>query len=225
MYFSKSIESVIYHTSSQIDYYKIYFPWLVNKSKFIRFGTDYDYFTEIMNRIPEDKCEKEFCICVGYNKRDWDTVISAYKLAKPANLNLRLIGHVDKKYSDIEGVEQIGFVPVKELIRYIKMAKFSILPLKSFNYSYGQMTLMQQMLMRKCVITAKVPSVVDYVEDGKTAILYEPENAAQLAEKILLINKDEELRVKIATNAERYIREECNEKIMALQIEEELSCI
>ena len=40
---------------------------------------------------------------------------------------------------------------------------------KSFNYSYGQMTLMQQMALGKCVVAAKVPSLVDYVENGKTA--------------------------------------------------------
>ena len=41
---SKSIDSLIYHTSSQLDYYRKFFPWLVEKSQFIRFGTDLEFF-------------------------------------------------------------------------------------------------------------------------------------------------------------------------------------
>lgn len=31
----KAFDYMVYHTSSQIDYYKDQFPWLVHKSKFI----------------------------------------------------------------------------------------------------------------------------------------------------------------------------------------------
>ena len=43
---SRSIDGFIYHTSSQIKYYEKFFPWIVDKSQFIRFGTDAEYFTE-----------------------------------------------------------------------------------------------------------------------------------------------------------------------------------
>jgi len=41
---SKSLDGVIYHTKVQKKYYEKCHPWLVDKSKFIPFGTDPEYF-------------------------------------------------------------------------------------------------------------------------------------------------------------------------------------
>ena len=221
-YASHSIDGIIYHTSSQREYYKKFFPWIVDRSQFIKFGTDYEFFTSNLKDCMEtskDTEKNEYCICVGYSKRDWDTVVKAFQMADTGNLTLKLVGHIDEKYNNIANIEQIGFVSINELMNLIMNAKFSVLPLKSYNYSYGHMTLMQQMAMRKCVITSKVPSLVDYVEDKKTALLYEPENAEQLADILKLINSDDNLRTEIEENAARYIREINNETTMAKVIE------
>ena len=125
-----------------------------------------------------------------------------------------------QKRKDFFYIEQIPFVPIKELMNQIYNARFSILPLESFNYSYGQMTLMQQMALEKCVITAKVPSLLDYVEDEKTAILYCPKDVNDLKKKIQLVVSNESLREDIGKRARRFLENECNEKIMAMQIED-----
>lgn len=214
---SKSVDGLIYHTSSQLDYYRKFFPWLVEKSQFIRFGTDLEFFDPAALTDAEDK--NKYILCVGYAKRDWDTLVKAYRQLN-TDLTLRLVGHVCDGYRDVPGVEQIPFVPIKELIGQIYNAAFCALPLESFNYSYGQMTLMQQMALGKCVVAAKVPSLVDYVEDGKTAVLYEPCNAADLADKLEKLSKDETLRMDIAETGKRFLREKCCEPIMAEEIEE-----
>ena len=217
---SKSLDYVIYHTSNQRHYYEKFFPWIVDKSQFIRFGTDADFFAKQEDCLIEHEEEKKpFCICVGYSKRDWNTVIKAFQMANANNLRLKLVGHVNPAYEDIPGVEQIGFIPIRDLMQEIRRAKFSILPLLSFNYSYGQMTLMQQMALGKCVIVAKVPSLVDYMEDGVTTLVYEPKNFRQLADLINKVNNDEALRNSIGENARKFICNECNEKIMAKEIE------
>ena len=43
-YASHSIDGVIYHTSSQKGYYEKCFPWLLERARFIRFGTDSLFF-------------------------------------------------------------------------------------------------------------------------------------------------------------------------------------
>lgn len=213
---SRSIDGLIYHTSSQIEYYKAFFPWIVEKSRFIRFGTDTGFFDPVALGKAEDR--NSYALCVGYAKRDWDTVVDAYQQMK-TDVKLRMIGHIDEKYSGIRGVEQIPFMPIKELISQIYNARFCVLPLESFNYSYGQMTLMQQMALEKCVVAARVPSLVDYVEDGETAVLYEPRNATELAEKMDRINTDDSLRVSISKEGRRYLTEKCCESIMSKEIE------
>ena len=229
---SRSINGFIYHTSSQIKYYEKFFPWIVDKAKFIRFGTDAEYFSPKKSELIETYASGEeykglgeipYCICVGYSKRDWDTVIKAFELCRPDNLRLLLVGHVEDKYKDIANVEQMGFVSIDELKKLIIGAQFGILPLKSYNYSYGQMTLLQQMAMGKCVIVSKVPSLVDYFEEGVTACSYEPENAEDLAKVIIRVNSDVEAANTIGENASRYVKCGNNEEVMALEIEKVLN--
>lgn len=214
---SKSIDGIIYHTSSQIEYYKKYFPWVVEKSKFIRFGTDLEFFNPAELEKSEDNTQ--YMICVGYSKRDWKTLVEAYRQIDTP-IKLRLVGHVDEAYEGINGVEQVPFVPVKDLIQQIYNAKFCILPLESFNYSYGQMTLMQQMALGKCVVAARVPSLVDYVVEDQTVVMYESQNVEDLCRCINNIINNIELKKKIAQNAVIWLKEECNEAIMAKEIEE-----
>lgn len=213
---SKSIDGIIYHTSSQIGYYKKFFPWIVEKSKFIKFGTDLEFFDSSV--LKENKDNGNYIICLGYSKRDWDTVINAYQRLD-TDVKLRLVGHVEDKYREIKGVEQVPFLPIREVIDEIYNSRFCVLPLESFNYSYGQMTLMQQMALGKCVIAAKVPSLVDYIEDGKTAVMYEPKNVKELAYKMQALIEEEFERERIAYSGKRYLEEQCNEVIMATEIE------
>lgn len=214
---SKSIDGVIYHTSSQISYYEKFFPWLVKKSQFIRFGTDMEFFDPAELATTKDR--GGYMICVGAAKRDWDTLVRAYQMLD-TDVKLRLIGRVDERYAEIPGVEQVPFVPIRELINQIHNAAFAVLPLEQFNYSYGQMTLMQQMALGKCVVAARVNSLVDYVTHGETAVLYEPKNAEDLAEKMRMLLKNPELRDNIAETGKQYMNVHCNEKTMAKEIEE-----
>lgn len=213
---SESMDGVIYHTSSQEEYYNKFFPWIVEKSKFIRFGTDMDFFDPADLQDAEDK--DTYIICVGYSKRDWNTVVRAYQMLQ-TDVKLRFVGHVEEKFERVPGIEQIPFVPIKELIRQIYNAKFSVLPLESFNYSYGQMTLMQQMALGKCVVAARVPSLVDYIYDGETALLYEPQNAEDLAKQMRMALENAQLRQNVEKNAREWLSVQCNEEIMAEKIE------
>ena len=213
---SKSIDGLLYHTGSQRDYYQRFYPWIVPKSQFVRFGTDLDFFDPAELKDSDDK--DTYIVCVGAAKRDWKTVIAAYRKLN-TNIKLRIIGRVEEQYRGIPGIEQIPHIPIKELIDQIYNACFAVLPLQIFNYSYGQMTLLQQMALGKCVIAAKVPSLVDYIEDFQTAVLYEPEDADDLARKMETLLDNPELSQKIAQNGQKWLREKCNERIMARQVE------
>ena len=212
---SKSIDGLIYHTSSQKEYYEQFFPWLVDRSRFIRFGTDLEFFNpDELQRTDE---YGKYFICVGAAKRDWDTLVTAYQMLD-TDMKLRLVGRVDEKYQGIKGVEQIPFVPIKELINQIYNAAFAVLPLEQFNYSYGQMTLMQQMALGKCVVAARVNSLVDYIGED-TTVLYEPGNASDLAEKLKTVIDDAALCEEIAAKGRQYLHDACNERVMAEEIE------
>lgn len=212
---SKSIDSLIYHTSTQREYYSRFFPWLVGKSRFLRYGADIDFYNE---PTEEEKADKPYFICIGYSKRDWPTLIEAYKQID-TDVTLKLVGHVEEEYTGIKNIEQIPFVSINELISLISGSIAGILPLEAFNYSFGQMTLLQQMALGKCVITADVPSIRDYVNDGDTAITYKPKNVDDLIKKIVNVLENHDLRKQIGLNAREWVRNNCNEQIMASEIE------
>lgn len=213
---SRSIDGVIYHTSSQINYYREFFPWLVDKAQFVPFGTDLDFFQD--RNVKAFEGESPYFTCIGAGKRDWETLVNAYSQIE-TNVRLKIIGHVDERFADVHGVDMIPHVPVRSMMSYIKGALFCALPLEVYNYSYGQMTFMQQMAMGKCVIAAKAPSLVDYAEDGRSALFYEPKNVDQCRRVLQRVMGDAEFRDRIAREAPKWLEEHRNERLMALAIE------
>lgn len=129
-YVSKSIDGIIYHTKCQKEYYEKYYPRLANKSEFIRFGTDLEFFDS--GSLKKSNDYGKYIVCIGASRRDWDTLIKAYKLLD-TDLELRIIGHTDEKYNGIDGVKQIPFIPVTDMINQIYNARLCVLPLEAFN--------------------------------------------------------------------------------------------
>ena len=215
-YVSKSIDGIIYHTKCQKEYYEKHYPWLANKSEFIRFGTDLNFFDPSDLSISQDN--NKYILCVGAARRDWDTLVEAYKTLN-TDLELRILGNISPEYEGIPGVRQISHVPVREMINQIYNARLCVLPLKEYNFSYGQMTFLQQMALGKCVISAAVPSLEGYAENGKTAVFYQPENGESCAEAIRSVLDNPQLENSIINNAKEYLATECNEAGMAKQIE------
>ena len=235
---SKSLDGVIYHTAMQEEYYKKCHPWLLDKSKYIAFGTDAEFFedagrnVEMYGDVKKDsenfkdagrdkntknKVANPYILSIGYNKRDWDTLIKAYEKLD-TEVELHLLGN-DSWKSDNPKIKILAPVPVKEMMQMIEGSLFGVLPLKWFNYSYGQMTLMQQMAMGKSVIVSEVPSVKDYVKHNVDACFYPPEDVDALAEQMKLLLEDGSLRERIGQEAAKTIKEKNNEKIMAEEIE------
>ena len=213
---SKSLDGVIYHTEIQKKYYEKCHPWLVNKAKFIVFGTDPEYFSQNREEI-DNEMEKPYILCVGYSKRDWITLIKAYENLA-TDISLRLIGNKNIKVNNpkIEIFDKISIVQLKHQIRG---ALFCVLPLESFNYSYGQMTLLQQMALGKAIVAADAPSLSAYTEK-ETLLLYEPGNEEMLKREMQKLINDPKLRAELGNRAERVVQTVFNEKNMALGIEQ-----
>lgn len=223
---SKSLDGVIYHTASQKAYYEKCHPWLLPKSRFIPFGTDTEFFApdeEMRDRAGQ---AEPYILCVGYYKRDWDTLLAAYRQLAESRFDkmvegirqvrLRLIGNRNIR-TEIEGVEVLDQVSVTELKRQIQNALFCVLPLQQFNYSYGQMTLLQQMVLGKAVIAANVSSIQAYKREGNL-MLYEPEDVEGLAACMGELLSNVEKREQMERKARESVLNVYNEQNMAKEI-------
>ncbi len=241
----RSIDGIIYHTPSQINYYRKCHPWIMKKAVYIPFGTDTEFFDNDPDAV--DDTEKTdighdtsdtssgYILCAGYNKRDWETLMEAHLLSGK-KLPLRFLGDksliekILEKYRDYDNesishclnklnIEVCDGVAVTEFINQVRNAAFCVLPLKSVNYSYGQMTMLQQMALGKAVIAADVPSLQPYFKEGVN-IKYEPENIEDLAEKINRLSKDLNACDEMGSRAAKLVQSEFNEKQMAEKIED-----
>lgn len=215
-YSSKAFDYMIYHTSSQQQYYKDQFPWLSNKSQFVLLGVDYEYWK---NKIyPDIKEKNSYIVCVGYRKRDWKTLLEAYDKAKIKE-DLYLIGNPDLK-SENPKVKVLPFIPIEELMTYIVNSKFSVIPLDDFNYSFAQLTLLQQMALGVPILAADVPAIRDYANESSGVKSYIPYNADSLREKLLYMSEisSDEL-VQMGQNNIEAVKSTLSEQDMAKKIE------
>lgn len=213
---SKAFDYMVYHTSSQMEYYKQQFPWLIDKCKFIHVGVDYDYWKS--KKYPELDEKDTYIVCVGYRKRDWNTLLKAYDRAK-INESLYLIGNPDIKCEN-PNVKVLPFIPIDKLMTYIVNSKFSVIPLDDFNYSFGQLTLLQQMALGIPILAADVPAIRDYTNASDGVISYKSYDVQDLKKKLIRFSElsKEEMKQMKESNIE-VIKTLLSEKQMAREFE------
>ncbi len=213
----ESVSCVIYHARIQESYYRECLPSLWERCRYVPIGVDQVYFR------PQEVKEEDYIFCAvhqGLKSRDWPTLMEAFgKLHIPTEL--RVVGIERARRSDLRGrripenVEFYPFAPLPKLKDFISRSRFVVLPLPYHAHSHGQLSLLEPMAMGKAVIVSKVPGIIDYVEDGKTAILYDPYNAEDLKEKVeFLLNNPQEAR-RIGKEARRAVELYYNEENMA----------
>lgn len=215
-YISHSLNCVIYHTKCQQEYYKKYYPWLEGKTFFVPFGIDYNFVSSIKTK---NNNRGKYIICIGAGDfRDRDTLVKAFEGLK-TDVKILFVGQITEKYNNIPFIEQVGKVSFTKMVEYIDNALFCVLPLEIHKYSYGQMTLLDQMSRKKCVLTVKAPSFEGYVENGKDVLFYEEKNVIDCQKKLKFLLENEYFRDQIALNAQNKVKEIINEKNMARTIE------
>ena len=70
-------------------------------------------------------------------------------------------------------------------MEYIYNSALSIIPLDDFNYSFAQLTILQQMVLGTNIIAADVPALRDYIKCSKGVTTYKPYDAEDLSKKMV----------------------------------------
>lgn len=130
-----------------------------------------------------------------------DTLIQAIGLleVKPETY---IVGGGDlyKSYGNIkslpDNVHLLGFLENKKLVGCINAAKIIVLP---YHEATGTMTVCQAFYYGKPVIASDVGVLPEYVGNG--GLIFEHGNAKQLAECILMLLNDEQIRKEFSENA------------------------
>jgi len=90
-----------------------------------------------------------------------------------------------------------GKIPNEEISKYMMASDIFVLP--SLSESFGIVNL-EAMACGLPIVATRVGGIPEIVEDEENGFLVEPKNPEQIAEKILLLFKNEELSKKISNN-------------------------
>lgn len=82
----------------------------------------------------------------------------------------------------------------------------------------------EAMASKKPVVVPDINGIPEVVTDGETGLLFKPKDSAELAEKILLLLNDANLRIKLGENAYNRVVPEFSDKIMVDSIDK-LYCL
>lgn len=207
----KSVKGLIYHASSQKKHYDRYFSSLSQRSFFVPFGVDIEFFK------PLDVRQEDYILSIGYKFRDWFTLINAFSRIN-TKTSLKIVGPKDLNIGLSDKVHVQPYVPIDILKELIAKAKFIVLPLVDLPYAHGQMTLLQSMSMGKAVIVTKVPSIIDYVSNGEDALFVKLKDIVDMRNKIeYLMNNPDEI-IRLGKNARETVENKFTEKNMAESI-------
>jgi len=121
-----------------------------------------------------------------------------------------------KKLDIEENIKFLGFVSEDEKYAYYKSVDVCVFPSR---YEPFGIVLLEAMACGKPVITSNVGGIPFVVEDGKTGLLFESENVEDLAEKIVILLKDEKLRRKMGDAGLERVKEFTWNKITEQTVE------
>lgn len=149
----------------------------------------------IPNFINLEECQPAehssgYCLFAGrlVTIKGLKTLIEAAKLNRKAKILIagdgELTDEIRKAIDEhhLENVTLLGFVEPKELIRLIAMSNFTVFP--SEWYENHPMSIIESFACGKPVIASNIGALPDLVKDGWNGLLFEPGNAAQLANQI-----------------------------------------
>ena len=205
--------TIIIHSSNQTLLYERLYPKLLPKVKFIPFGVDFEYFKNISTH----NIIGEYVMSFGYYKRDYPTLLSVWKDYKIQTC-LKIVGFIADKMQ-YENVTFINKLPFYNLVKMINNSKIIIIPLPEYNYSYGQMSILQSMALGKVVITMKTTSTVDYIKNAPGVFAVPVNSKAALAECVMktLSLPDNEL-ILLGKANQTHVKKYFCEEIMAQQV-------
>ena len=92
------------------------------------------------------------------------------------------------------------------------MAAFNVAVLATYCETFG-LVLVEAMSTGTAVIGTRAGGVPEIIEDGVTGLMFEPDNSAELAEKILSLYTNKDLRSKLANAGRQSVKERFDEKM------------
>lgn len=204
--------AVIVHSSRQLGLYRNHYPNLVERSVFIPFGVDFDYFYKAQTADV-----KKRVVAFGYAKRDFATLCKAFDSSPDSEYTLHIVGDVSmaEEFAHNHKIVFHEKKPISELMEFLSESAIVAIPLPEYQYSYGQMSFLQSMAMQKPMIVTDTTSSHDYISGAPGVLAPKPYDVDDMRNCLaeMMSKSDDELLRMGKANAE-YVRTYFNEAQM-----------
>jgi glycosyltransferase involved in cell wall biosynthesis len=197
-----------------------------NRVRVIPFGVDHRYFSPLPT-VPQ---RKGLILAVGeVRTRDYASLFQAVD-GLPVDVLVAASGswYARTKQTKVQvqpprNVVVSGHFGPEELRRLYAQSQFVVLPITDVPFSAGVTSLLEAMSMERAVIVTRSRGIMDYVEDGVTALVVSPGNAAELRRAIVFLLAHPEQARRLGRNARQRIEQELNLDLYVDRIAETLS--
>jgi len=196
------------HYFRDLSGYEKYFGISPERSEYVPFKPNLRYRVE-----SKPNPEGEYVLCLGYSMRDYETFFGAVgTLGYPSAIAAPDFAELRRHHSRF--ARSLNEVPAnvrllpddgsqESLVRMLQGARLAVIPiLKSSLCASGIGIYLNSMLLGKCVLVSCGPGASDVLTDQ--ALLFEPEDAQDLAVAIQRAWNDEELRESTAARGHAY---------------------
>jgi glycosyltransferase involved in cell wall biosynthesis len=192
------------------------FPHLREKMTVIHNSVNVAELNGLM-RNKADGVHRRYVLCVAAHneKKAIDVLIQAVARLAPEDPSLKLVlvgdGPLRKSLEELAGAlgvrERIEFLGAQgraEVVELLHGCEVFVLPSRSEPFGIA---LVEALACRKPVVATRVGGIPEIIEDGRNGLLVEPDNSGALAEALMRVLKDGDLRKVLASNGYRTVQE------------------
>lgn len=195
-----------------------------SNTRFIPFGIDVESYTANYTYYP-------YIFSGGRSDRDYATLIKALYMLRSKLKSIKIYIAYGKDTITFKNplliipqqnsqlhVRLFYELPHKLYIKLLSKAMLMILPLRSAYYATGHTSLLEAMALGKAVIVSNIPSVMDYVVNWKTGVLFKPGDHLDLKDKIEYLLENQGYIVKLGMRAREAVEQYFNLKAMTIEL-------
>ena len=183
--------------------------WTKSKIHIVPSGIEYDKIEEIRSYTSLNESPDIFFVNNLTKIKGVDILIKAIPtvIKSIPNLSVHIAGSgpqenelklLTKKLNLENHIKFLGFISEEDKYQYYKACKIVVVPSR---WDCQPFAPLDAAASGKPVVASRIGGIQDTVEDGKTGFLFEPGNIEDLAEKIITLLKDEELREEMGSVA------------------------
>lgn len=148
--------------------------------------------------------------------RGIDTVIAAMSIIqnKIPNARLVVLGRIKRAKNaawlrHTMGSTRItpvmGILGQETVVQYLSLADVVVLPFKFWPQVECPLTVLESMAMEKPLITTWIGAIPEIVHNGENGILIPPKDPKEIADKVILLLRDESLSTEIGKKARKHV--------------------